>query len=143
MGFAENMRIMSNINCGLASLVSYGEQRTNGVNPQYAAMNLFGNLANGISRNEVAYEMQKQGNSLGNMVNMYSGYGDSIANTLGTLRLMSVCNPWMFFNSYQYMPPVIPMRPMVGGFYANLGLGFNNMTITTTTNCHHHRGFCC
>lgn len=140
MGFAENMRIMSNINCGLASLVSYGQQRTNGVNPQYATMNLFGNLTNGIARNEVAYEMQKFGNPVGNTINMYAGYGNPVSNAIGTMGLMGACSPWMFFNSPSYM--FSPM-PMMGGFYANMGMGFNNISITTTHHCHHNRGFYC
>ena len=51
MGFADNMRILSNINCGLASATTFLQQKANGVNPQYATMNLFGNLANGIAKN--------------------------------------------------------------------------------------------
>lgn len=85
MGFAETMRIMSNINCGLASTVSYLEQRTSGVPAGYAGINLFGNLANGIARNQVAYEMQLYGNPVGNTINMYSGYGNPVSNTIGTL----------------------------------------------------------
>ena len=143
MGFAENMRILSNINCGLASTVSYLEQRQMGVNPAYAGVNLFGNLANGIARNEVAYEMQKYGNPVGNTINMYAGYGNPVSNTVGTLGLMSACSPWMFFNcpSYMFCPP-----PM--GFWGSMGMGFGgfgmmpfggSVSITTTT----RRGFYC
>ena len=45
MGFADNMRTLSNINATLASLVTYGQQRQIGVPAQTAAMNLFGNMA--------------------------------------------------------------------------------------------------
>ncbi|MDE6138607.1 MAG: hypothetical protein K2F57_03975, partial [Candidatus Gastranaerophilales bacterium] len=75
MSFADNMRILSNINCGVASTTKFLQQKADGVNPQYATINFFGNLANGIARNEVAYEMQKFGNPVGNMINMYTGYG--------------------------------------------------------------------
>jgi hypothetical protein len=103
MSFADNMRILSNINCGLASLVSYGEMRSNGVSPYYATMGLFGNMANGITRNEIAYQMQRHGNPIGNTINMYAGYGNPVSNTIGTLGMMSACNPWMFFNCYPCM----------------------------------------
>ena len=98
MSFADNMRILSNINCGLASATTFLQQKSDGVNPQYATMNLFGNLANGIARNEVAYEMQRFGNPTGNMINMYAGYGNPISNAIGTMGLMGACtpNPWMF-----------------------------------------------
>lgn len=135
MGFADNMRILSNINCGLASATTFLQQKANGVNPQYATMNLFGNLANGIARNEVAYEMQRFGNPTGNMINMYSGYGNPVSNAVGTMGLMGACTPWMFFNSYSYMCP--PM-PMMGGFYSNMGMGFN---FGAPHGCHH--GFFC
>lgn len=59
MGFADNMRTLSNINATLASLVTYGQQRQSGVPAQTAAMNLFGNMANGYIRNDIAYGMQK------------------------------------------------------------------------------------
>ena len=69
MSFASTMRILSNINCGLASGVSYIDQRNNGVSRGYALTNLFGNVANGLVRNEAAYEMQKCGNPMGNLIN--------------------------------------------------------------------------
>ncbi len=122
MSFANTMRILSNINCGLASTTTFLQQKADGVNSQYATMNLFGNLTNGIARNEAAYEMQRFGNPVGNMVNMYAGYGNPVSNTVGTLGLMSACTPWMLFNSYQYM---YPSMPMMGGFYSNMGMGFN------------------
>ena len=143
MGFAENMRILSNINCGLASAVGYLQQRNMGVSPAYAGGNLIGNLMNGAVRNEVAYEMQKWGNPVGNTINMYAGYGNPVSNTIGTLGLMSACSPWMFFNcpSYMFCPP-----PM--GFWGSMGMGFGgfgmmpfggSVSITTTT----RRGFYC
>ena len=61
MGFAETMRILSGINCGLASLDTYMEMREAGVNRNYATANLFGNIANGLARNEIAYGMQRMG----------------------------------------------------------------------------------
>ncbi len=131
MGFAENMRIMSNINCGLASLVTYGQQRTNGVNPQYATMNLFGNLTNGIARNEIAYEMQRFGNPVGNTINMYAGYGNPVSNAIGTMGLMSACTPWMFFNTPSYM-----FSPMPMGFYSGMGMGFNYNIHSHHHHCH-------
>ncbi len=36
MGFAENMRIWSGINCGLASLVGYTQMKSNGVDTNIA-----------------------------------------------------------------------------------------------------------
>lgn len=125
MSFADTMRIWSNINCGLASATSYLEQRTNGVPARYAGLNLFGNLANGIARNEVAYEMQRFGNPAGNLINMYSGYGNPVSNTIGTLGLMGACTPWMYFNSCNYFYNPMPM--MGGGFYSGIGMGFNPM----------------
>lgn len=136
MGYAENMRILSGINCGLASLVNYGEMRNNGVNPSYAAMSLFGNIGNGLARNEVAYEMQKWGNPIGNTINMYAGYGNPVSNAIGTMGLMSACSPWMFFNSpCMFYSPM----PMYGGFCGGLGYGnFSYSRSTTVT-----RGFYC
>lgn len=150
MGFAENMRILSNINCGLASGVSYLEQRNQGVPAQYASMNLFGNLANGIARNEVAYGMQKFGNPVGNTINMYAGYGNPVSNAFGTYALMGAVSPWMFFNSPGYMFSPMPMGFYGGGmgFFGGMGFGGLGMpwgsSITITTNhCHHHHGFYC
>jgi hypothetical protein len=115
MGFADTMRVWSNINCGLASMNTFLWQRNNGVNTQYATMSLFGNLANGIARNEWAYGMQLHGNPAGNMINMFSGYGNPVSNTVGTLGLMS-CSPWMYFNC---MPTV--------GFYSGMGFACSPM----------------
>jgi hypothetical protein len=98
MSFANNMRIWSNLNCGLASLVSYGQMRQSGVTPYYATAGLFGNLANGFIRNEMAYGMQLMGNPVGNNINMFAGYGNPISNSIGTIGIMSACSPWMFFN---------------------------------------------
>lgn len=148
MGFAENMRILSNINCGLASATTYLQQRSEGVNPSFAGINLFGNLANGIARNEVAYDMQKWGNPVGNTINMYAGYGNPVSNTIGTLGLMSACSPWMFFNcpSYMFCPP------SMGGFWGGLGMGFGGgwggwmpwgSSISISTTHTHSHGFRC
>jgi hypothetical protein len=138
MSFAETMRIWSNVNCGLASAVTYLDQRTNGVPTGYAGLNLFGNLANGVARNEAAYHMQRFGNPAGNLVNMYSGYGNPVSNAVGTLGLMNACmfNPWMFFNSYSYMCPPMPMA--CGGYFGGMGMGFNPMM---SMGC--YRGFWC
>ena len=119
MGFAENMRILSNINCTLASMNSYMTQRSNGVSPQQAQFNFFGNMMNGVARNEVAYGMQRWGNPIGNTINMYAGYGSNEANQFGTMGLLSAnFSPWMFFNCYSCMPP---MMPTYGCCY---GMGF-------------------
>lgn len=116
MSFADDMRILSNINCGLASLVSYGEMRQSGISPYYATMGLFGNLANGFMRNDIAYGMQRWGNPTGNLVNMYAGYGNPISNAIGTMGIMSACSPWMFFNM-GYCNPMQMYRPFnFGGF---------------------------
>ncbi|MBP3821238.1 hypothetical protein J6G99_06305 [bacterium] len=104
MGFAETMRILSGINCGLASFNGYLDAKSSGVDRNTAMYNLFSNIGNGLARNEVAYEMQKMGNPLGNNINMYAGYGSTQANITGTIGLMTACNPWMFFNSPFLMP---------------------------------------
>jgi len=120
MGFAENMRILSNINCGLASATGFLQQKAAGVNTAGAAINLAGNLANGIARNEIAYDMQLHGNPVGNTINMYYGYGNSISNAVGTMGIMNACTPWMFFNSYNcFSSPMMgyyssPMAGMIG-----------------------------
>lgn len=116
MGYADNMRILSNINCGLASLVSYGEMRQSGIGADYATMSLFGNLTNGVMRNETAYWMQLMGNPVGNTINMYAGYGNPLSNSIGTLGIMSACSPWMFFNMGCYNPMQMYMPFHYGGF---------------------------
>ncbi len=136
MSFAENMRILSNINCGLASSVSYLEQRNAGVPAYNASINLFGNLANGIARNQIAYDMQLHGNPVGNTINMYAGYGNPVSNAIGTMGLMSACSPWMFFNSPSYMFTPMP------GFYAGLGLGFGSYSFSMPPMHHHHHHHC-
>lgn len=124
MGYAENMQILSNINCTLASMNSYLDQRSNGVSAPQAQFNFWGNMTNGIARNQVAYDMQKWGNPVGNNINMYAGYGNPVSNQIGTTALLAAnYQPWMFFNCYSYMPPCPPM-PM-NGFYASMGMGFN------------------
>ena len=114
MSYAENMRTLSGINCGLQSLVSYIDARNNGENPQVATANFAGNIFNGLARNEIAYEMQKFGNPVGNTINLYAGYGNPVSNTIGTLGLMSACTPWMFFNS----------PCCYGGFGMGMGMGY-------------------
>ena len=98
MGFAETMRILSNINCGLASGVSYLEMRNNGVNPGCALGNFFGNIYNGFARNEIAYGLERMGSPIGNTINLYAGYGNPVSDAIGTLGLLNACSPWMFFN---------------------------------------------
>lgn len=119
MSFANDMRTLSGINCGLQSLVSYIDARNNGVAPQVATTQFAGNIFNGLARNEVAYEMQRFGNPVGNMINLYAGYGNPVSNTVGTLGLMSACTPWMFFNT----------PCCYGGFGMNYGysMGMYNM----------------
>lgn len=125
MGFADAMRVLSNVECGLASTVSYMNDVKSGVPRPYAAGSLFMNLGNGFARNEVAYEMQLNGCSYGNFLNSIVGYGNPVSNTIGTLGLMSVCSPWMFFNSPCCYSPMMGMGmgmyPM--GMYGNLGMG--------------------
>lgn len=139
MGFAENMRILSNINCGLASFNTMMEQRSNGVNYTTTGLTLGQNLSNGIIRNEMAYDMQKHGNPVGNLVNMYAGYGTPEANTAGTLGMMSayMCNPWGFFNSplCSYMCGPMSMTPYMSmgmpGYYG----GFMSMGMMPSMGC--------
>ena len=141
MSFAENMRIFSNINCALASGVSYLEQKSNGVPTHCAMNNLFGNLANGFARNEIAYDMQCWGNPVGNTINMYAGYGNPVSNTIGTLGILGACSPWMFFNQPSYMFCCPNM-----GFYSGMGMGFGSsisITSTTTYGGFTPRTFCC
>lgn len=99
MSHADFMRTTTGIICGLQSLNTYLDQKSSGVNPQVATTNLVGNIFNGLARNEVAYEMARWGNPVGNMINMYAGYGNPASNAAGTLGLMTACTPWMFFNS--------------------------------------------
>jgi len=137
MSYAENMRILSNINCALSSGLSYIDQRENGVPRPYAMNNLFGNLANGFARNEIAYDMQRYGNPVGNYINAAAGYGNPVANTIGTLGIMGACTPWMFFR----MPSFMFGCPNIG-FYSGLGMGFGSVTITTTTGFRHNAFRC-
>ena len=136
MGYAENMRILSGINCGLASLVGYANMKNNGVGTNNATAATFGNLLNGLSRNEVAYEMQKMGNPVGNNINMYAGYGNPVSNAIGTMGLMSACSPWMFFNSSPMFYNPMP----IGGYFSG-GLGYGNISYHHSTTI--TRGFYC
>ena len=117
MSFADTMRVWSNLNCTLASLNSYGQDRLNGVSAGEAVTNLFGNMANGVVRNEIAYDMQLHGNPMGNVINSYAGYGNSASNAIGTMGLMTSCTPWMFFNCF----------PMLGCGYPMMGCGYPMM----------------
>lgn len=114
MSFADDMRILSDITCGLASVGTYVSQRKNGATVGSAGLSLFDNLLNGFVRNEVAYDMQRFGNPFGNAVNMFAGYGNPISNTVGTLGLMSAnCSPWMFFGGMSMCSPMGCCMPMM------------------------------
>jgi hypothetical protein len=110
MSYADTMRIWSDINCTLASLASFGQQKAEGVPTGAAVSNLFGNVANGFARNEVAYMMQEAGNPYGNAVNTFAGYGNPASNMIGTMALMNACTPWTFFNMGMCCYPM-------GGYY--------------------------
>lgn len=137
MGFAENIRILSNISCGVASLNSYLEQRANGVPSGYASYNLLGNLTNGFIRNEMAYDMQRYGYSYGNYLNSWVGYGNPVSNAIGTMGMLAAYTPWTFFNL-----PCGFFTPMPMGCFGGLGMGFGSYSITTTTGFRHN-AFCC
>lgn len=132
MSFADTMRVLSNIDCGLSSVVTYMKDKQSGKSPVEATGSLFTNITNGVARNEVAYEMQRHGNSLGNFINMYHGYGSAEANAAGTLGLMTATNPWMFFNvmpsytmsytSFNMGYPMMGAYPMMGS-YSMFGMG--------------------
>lgn len=99
MSHADFMRTSTGIICGLQSLIAYQNAKADGADPRVATAQFAGNIFNGLARNEVAYEMQRYGNSFGNIMNLYAGYGNPVSNTVGTLGLMSAFTPWMFFNS--------------------------------------------
>lgn len=122
MSYADTIRIWSDINCSLASLASFGQQKAEGVNTGTAVSNLFGNVANGFARNDIAYMMQLNGNSYGNALNSFAGYGNPASNMIGTIGLMSACSPWTFFN----MGMCYPMggSPMFGCSYNMPMMGF-------------------
>jgi hypothetical protein len=124
MSYADNMRILSNINCSLASGVSFLDQTQNGVSTSNALGNMFENLANGYARNEIAYEMQRWGNPVGNCINMYSGYGNPVSNTIGTLGILGACSPWVYFNQppFAFCTPYMPMLPFGGGFCGSFSI---------------------
>ena len=117
MSFADNMRILSNICCGLSSADAYINQRQSGVSTGTATYNLIGNLLNGFARNEVAYGMQMMGNPMGNTINAFAGYGNSFSNAIGTVALLGAnCSPNMFFGMCAPMPCTFPMfgyNPMI------------------------------
>ena len=116
MGFAETMRVLSNINCAASSLNTYTQMSLRGVNPMFASYELSNNLANGVVRNEIAYDMQKHGSFYGNNVNLYAGYGNPVSNAIGTMGIMAGCSPWMMFNCPSYMFSPMPMPMGYGGF---------------------------
>lgn len=136
MGYAETMRIISGINCGLASLVNYADMRSNGVNSGFATASLLNNLGNGFARNEIAYNMQQMGNPIGNNINMYAGYGNPYSNAIGTMGILSACSPWTFFNA----PCAMFCNPMPMQYFCG-GLGYGNYSISTSTTV--RRGFFC
>ena len=129
MGFADTMNILSNINCVLSSGVSFLEQKKQGVDTTTATCSLFNNIGNGVARNAIAYDMAKCGNPLGFNVNMAYGYGNPVANTCGTMAMLSVASPWMFFNSpFCGFPSYgfgmgMPFGGMYGGGF-NMGFGY-------------------
>ncbi|MBQ8459384.1 hypothetical protein IJ541_04705 [bacterium] len=139
--YASNMRLFGNINCTLASLVNWGEQRQNGVDPQTANFNFFRNMTNGMARNEIAYDMARHGNYTGINTNIIAGYGNERANAFGTTALLTLNDPYFFFamNGCMYPPamygthmhhmgmvPPPPPMPMMGmgGFWGCPGGGF-------------------
>jgi len=125
MGYADTMRIMGNINCGLASFGTFMNRLNDGVNPCAAGAELSTNMVNGVARNQIAYEMQRHGNPVGNSINLYAGYGTPEANAFGTYALFSAnLNPWMCFRMYNccYGPMMPrPMMPMYGPY---MGMGY-------------------
>ena len=130
MGFADTMRILSNINCGLASFNTYMDMRSNGVNKGQALTSLFGNLGNGMIRNEIAYDMQRWGNPVGNVINMYAGYGTPEANYNGMAGLlcantafMYTMSPWMYSRCYSFMPMMTMPMTMNYNFNYLMGCG--------------------
>lgn len=124
MSFADTMNILSNINCVLSSGVTFLEQKKQGVDPSTATCSLFNNIGNGVVRNAIAYDMAKCGNPMGFNVNMAYGYGNPVANTYGTMAMLSVASPWMFFNSPYCCCPNYGygMGMPYGGF--NMGFGY-------------------
>lgn len=142
MGFADTMRIWSNINCGLASAVNYGEQRHAGAPVGVAGFNFMQNMVNGIARNQVAYQMQSWGNPIGNNINMMAGYGNPVSNAFGTYALMGACTPWMFFNSTPFL--CSPMMGMGGYGFGMMPFGSSVDISFRSSHCHHGRmGYWC
>ena len=103
--YAKTMFTWSNINCGLASIVSLIDQRNNGVPAGQAAIIFVGNVTNGVGRNAAAATMQLHGNPMGNLINAAAGYGNPYSNFIGTTALMSACSPAMFWGCVPYMRP--------------------------------------
>jgi len=119
MGFAETMRVLTGIECGLASTLTLIDDKRAGKSNAYTGVNFLSNIGNGLARNEVAYEMQRHGNSFGNIFNSFVGYGNAESNLIGTIGLMSACSPWMFFNSPCCYSP---MSYGCGGYGMGMGM---------------------
>lgn len=108
MGLDEVIFGLSNVNCILGSAISRKQQIDAGVPTPIANYNLFGNIANGIARNEFAYGMQKYWhNPAGNIINSFYGYGSAPANMMASCALMNVCSPWLMFNSGIFRYPTM------------------------------------
>lgn len=123
MSFADTMNILSNINCFLSSGVSFLEQKKQGVDTTTATCSLFNNIGNGVVRNAIAHDMAEMGNPMGINTNLAYGYGNPVANTCGTMALLSVATPWMFFNSPFCGGGMYSIgMPYGGGMYA-MGMG--------------------
>ncbi len=103
MGYADNMRILGNISCGMGSLATYFQNKADGVNSSVAANNMIGNFMNGALRNEAGYYAYKDFGLRGvNDINIAYGYGDAQKNTAATLGILGVVTPQLFFNSFNY-----------------------------------------
>ncbi len=99
MSLADAIRALSGIDCMLSSGITYSQQIKAGVPAPIANAGLFGNITNGLIRNEIAYGMQMYGNPAGNIINGYYGYGNPQANAMATYAMLGVCSPWFMFNS--------------------------------------------
>ena len=116
MSYASIMKDGCNLLNALACTNTALGAITNGANPTVAITKSLGIFTYGCLRNEIAYDMQCHGNPVGNMVNLYSGYGNTVSNAVGTMGLMSACSPWMFFNCYSYCPPPMNFCSPMAGF---------------------------
>lgn len=105
MGFADTMRILSNINCGLSAINNYNDLRASGNSGALAGAQATSNLFGGLCRNQIAYDMALHGNYIGQDINRYYGYGSEEANASAMMGLMIACSPYMFFNTCHYYCP--------------------------------------